>query len=80
MSQRTCRVLLTQEEEVGFTVSVPALPGCITYRESMDHALSMAREAIDLYEETLEAEGELYRTIARPLSIPWFSTPDGQNT
>jgi predicted RNase H-like HicB family nuclease len=59
MSQRTYRVLLTQEPEGGFTVSVPALPGCITYGESIDHALSMAKEAIELYVETLEAEGDL---------------------
>ena len=58
MSQRTYRVLLTQEPEGGFTVSVPALPGCITYGESIDHALSMAKEAIGLYVETLEAEGD----------------------
>lgn len=59
MSQRTYRVLLTQQVEGGFTVPVPALPDGITYGESMGHALSMAREAIELYEETLEAEGEL---------------------
>jgi predicted RNase H-like HicB family nuclease len=58
MSQRTYRVRLTQEPEGGFTVSVPALPGCITYGESIDHALSMAKEAIELYVETLEAEGD----------------------
>ncbi len=58
MSQRTYRVLLTQEPEGGFTVSVPALPGCITYGDSIDHALSMAKEAIELYVETLEAEGD----------------------
>ncbi len=58
MPQRTYRVLLTQEPEGGFTVSVPALPGCITYGESIDHALSMAKEAIELYVETLEAEGD----------------------
>jgi predicted RNase H-like HicB family nuclease len=58
MSQSTYRVLLTQEPEGGFTVSVPALPGCITYGESIDHALSMAKEAIELYVETLEAEGD----------------------
>ena len=58
MSQRTYRVLLTQEPEGGFTVSVPALPGCITYGESIDHALSMAKEAIELYVTTLKAEGD----------------------
>jgi len=58
MTQRTYRILLTQEPEGGFTVMVPALPGCITYGENIDHALSMAKEAIELYVETLEAEGD----------------------
>ncbi|MBL7962459.1 MAG: type II toxin-antitoxin system HicB family antitoxin [Flavobacteriales bacterium] len=58
MSQRTYRILLTQEPEGGFTVMVPALPGCITYGENIDHALAMAKEAIELYVETLEAEGD----------------------
>jgi len=56
MSQRKYRVLLTPEPEGGFTVSVPALPGCITYGESIDHALSMAKEAIELYVEARDAD------------------------
>ncbi|MBK8500360.1 MAG: type II toxin-antitoxin system HicB family antitoxin [Flavobacteriales bacterium] len=58
MTQRTYRVLLTQEPEGGFTVTVPALVGCVTYGDSIDHALSMAKEAIELYVETLVAEGD----------------------
>jgi antitoxin HicB len=56
MSQRKYRVLLTPEPEGGFTVSVPALPGCITYGESIDHASSMAKEAIELYVEARDAD------------------------
>ena len=58
MSQRTYRILLTQEPEGGYTVNVPALPGCVTYGNNIDHAMSMAREAIELYVETLQAEGD----------------------
>lgn len=58
MSQRTYRILLTQEPEGGYTVNVPALPGCVTYGDNIDHAMSMAREAIELYVETLQAEGD----------------------
>jgi len=56
--QRTYRVLLTPEPEGGFTVTIPALPGCITHGEDIDHAIAMAKEAIELYVETLEAEGD----------------------
>ena len=58
MAQRTYRILLTQEPEGGYTVNVPALPGCVTYGESIDHAMSMAQEAIELYLATLRADGD----------------------
>lgn len=58
MPQRTYRILLTQEPEGGYTVNVPALPGCITYGDNIDHAMTMAKEAIELYVETLRAEGD----------------------
>ncbi len=58
MSQLTYRILLTKEPEGGFTVNVPALPGCVTFGENIDHAMEMAREAIELYVETLQAEGD----------------------
>ncbi len=47
----------TEEDEVGYTVTVPALPGCVTEGDTMDEALGNAREAISLYVESLEARG-----------------------
>lgn len=58
MKRRTYRVLLTKEPEGGYTVTVPALPGCVTYGETIDQAMSMAQEAVELYVETLQAEGD----------------------
>jgi len=52
------RVLLRKEPEGGYTVIVPTLPGCITYGNSIDHALEMAKEAIELYIEDMRADGE----------------------
>jgi predicted RNase H-like HicB family nuclease len=54
----TYRVWLTKEPEGGYTVTVPSLPGCVTYGESVDEAVLMAREAIELYLESLKAHGE----------------------
>ena len=54
----TYRIWLTKEPEGGYTVTVPSLPGCVTYGESVDEAVVMAREAIELYIESLEAHGE----------------------
>jgi len=54
----TYKILLHKEIDGGFTVSVPALPGCITFGEDVDEALAMAKEAIELYIEELQERGE----------------------
>ncbi len=58
MKQYIYRILLNKEPEGGFTVTVPALPGCITYGESMDEAIVNAKEAVELFLENLKAHGE----------------------
>jgi predicted RNase H-like HicB family nuclease len=52
------RILLKKEPEGGYTVTVPSLPGCVTYDETIDEAKKMAKEAIELYIESLKAHGE----------------------
>jgi antitoxin HicB len=54
----TYKIHLHKEEEGGYTVTVPALPGCVTYGENVDEAISMAKEAIELYIEELKERGE----------------------
>lgn len=61
------RTILKREPEGGYTVTVPALPGCITYGETVDHALMMAKEAIELYVESLAVHGEEIPTDAETL-------------
>ena len=43
------RVVLESSDEGGYTVIVPALPGCISEDNTMEEALANVREAIDLY-------------------------------
>jgi len=54
----TYNIQLRKEDEGGYTVVVPALPGCITYGETVDKAIEMAKEAIELYVEELTERGE----------------------
>ncbi len=54
----TYKVLLRPEPEGGYTVNVPALPGCITYGENLKEAKHNAKEAIELYVDSLKAHGE----------------------
>ena len=56
--QYTYKLMLHKEPEGGFTVSVPVLPGCVTYGENVDEAIEMAKEAIELYIEELQERGE----------------------
>jgi antitoxin HicB len=58
MNVRTYRIVLKREPEGGYTVTVPALPGCITYGEDVDEAIAMAEEAIELYVEELQSRNE----------------------
>jgi len=58
MTQLTYKIRLQKEKEGGYTVSVPSLPGCITYGDSIDDAIMMAKEAIELYIESLVVHGE----------------------
>ena len=56
---RTYSIVLDPDaEEGGYTVTVPALPGCITQGETVDECLTHAEEAIQLYLEDLIAAGE----------------------
>jgi predicted RNase H-like HicB family nuclease len=44
-------VQLESDEEGGFTVTVPSLPGCISEGETKEEALENIKEAIALYVE-----------------------------
>ena len=70
----TYKILLYKEPEGQYTVSIPTLPGCITFGENIDHAIEMAKEAIELYIEELEARGEEVpddkNTLEYSLSMP----------
>ena len=52
------RITLRKEPEGGYTVLVPALPGCITYGKTVEEAIEMARDAINGYIESLIEDDE----------------------
>ena len=47
------RVIFRKEPEGGYTVNVPSLPGCITFGDTIEEAIEMAKEAILLYIDNL---------------------------
>ncbi len=46
-----------EEEPHRYNVRVPALPGCLTYGESIEDAITNATEAIAVYLESLAEDG-----------------------
>lgn len=52
------QVILIPDEDGGFVVEVPSLPGCYSQGDTEEEALNNIREAIDLHIEALIADGE----------------------
>ncbi len=49
------KVILELSDEGGYTVHVPALPGCISEGDTVEESLQNIREAIELYLEPTES-------------------------
>ena len=61
-------VVLTPEvEDGGYSVSVPALPGCFSQGESVEEALAHIREAIGLHLWSLQQEGSSIPSDVDPI-------------
>jgi predicted RNase H-like HicB family nuclease len=52
------KVLLRPESVGGYSVSVPALPGCFSQGETREEALSNIREAAELWLEVASDAGK----------------------
>ena len=62
-------ILEPNAEGEGFTVLVPALAGCITQGRSREEAIERAKEAITVYIESLEADGEPVPRDTEPVEV-----------
>jgi predicted RNase H-like HicB family nuclease len=59
-------VILEQEKDGGFSVSVPSLPGCFSQGDTFEEAISNIREAISLYLE----DAKMPQTAIASFSVP----------
>jgi predicted RNase H-like HicB family nuclease len=50
------KVILQKEEDGGYSVFVPALPGCASQGDTEQEAMVNIKEAIDLYLESLKED------------------------
>ena len=58
-------VLIEKNEDMGYTVTVPSLPGCITQGDTWDETITNAKEAIAGHIEALRTLGKQI-----PMEIP----------
>jgi antitoxin HicB len=54
---REYTIILQPEPEGGYSVTVPALPGCFTQGRTIDEAAQRAREAIEVHLDGLIKRG-----------------------
>jgi antitoxin HicB len=60
-------ILQPEPDEGGYSVTVPALPGCVAQGETLEEAIALAKEAIALHVTGLIEEGEAVPEEAEPL-------------
>ncbi|MSQ07300.1 MAG: type II toxin-antitoxin system HicB family antitoxin [Dehalococcoidia bacterium] len=51
-------VLVSNDPELGYTATVPALPGCVSFGDSLEEALENVKDAISLYIRDCRQHGE----------------------
>ena len=62
-------VLIEKNEDEGYTVTVPSLPGCVTQGDTWDETIANIKEAIAGHIETLRTLGKAI-PIEVPVSVP----------
>ncbi len=73
IDSREYSVIIHDAEEGGYSVEVPALPGCYSQGESVDDALENVKDAIALYLDVLadeEADIPVDSDVVFQVSIP----------
>ena len=64
------KVILEPSDEGGFTIFVPALPGCISEGETQQEALSNIQDAIKLYLEPVDDDWVLEeRAVVQEIEV-----------
>jgi len=68
-------IVLEPDAEGGYTVTVPALPGCITQGPTLDDAIARAKPAIALYVQDETPEGLVAAGIRQDAVVAEIEVP-----
>ncbi|GIK65005.1 MAG: hypothetical protein BroJett018_27990 [Chloroflexota bacterium] len=64
------QVILIPDEDGGYAVEVPSLPGCISQGDTIDEALANIKEAIELHIADMISNGEeVPEDFAAPIQV-----------
>lgn len=64
------KVVLEPDEEGGYTVYVPSLPGCISEGNTIEETLANIKEAIELYLEPADEDLAVdERAVVREIEV-----------
>lgn len=61
--------LFESDGQDGYTVTFPDLPGCITEGDTLEEALYMAKDALELYLYNMEEDGDSIPLPSKPEKI-----------
>ncbi|MDI6788990.1 MAG: type II toxin-antitoxin system HicB family antitoxin [Planctomycetota bacterium] len=54
---RKFKIIIEHEQEGGYSVYVPALPGCHTQGDTIEEAMTNVKEAVECYIESIRKDG-----------------------
>ena len=75
MQEVTYTVHIEPAEEGGYVAFFPALPGCHTQGETLEHVIAMAKDALVGYLESLRGHGEPVPQERHPSKLVGFEVP-----
>ncbi len=67
--RRYTLLLIPDPDTGGYTVEVPALPGCVTEGDTLEEAIANARQAIAAWIASAELDGEEIPEEKAPLGL-----------
>lgn len=65
-----CNVIFQKEQEGGYSVWVPSLPGCASQGETFEEAIDNIKEAIVLYLEDSQEDKEETADVRNQFMVP----------
>ena len=77
MAKHTYTIVLLTEQEGGYSILVPGLPGCCTMGATIPECLAMAAEAIGLVLECMQDHGDPIPEDPEDITFQRYESDEG---